>query len=225
MPHPMGCSATTIRVWHSCGRSRWRYPRRSRGCPSAGRCSARRRCSRCAAAASSRRMVRRRPIRTRFCSRSTTANARRCNATPASSIPRTWVPTAGWAWISAPPISTGTRSANWSTEDVPSSVVPLCLALKGVPGRKAQVLAHEAPQYISAQKSWRPHPGQQPSSASGQFIESAVLTRHRRLDGLGKRGIADQEAEFDIPILGAEREVGAGKQQHLVVDNNELCRG
>ena len=110
-------------------------------------------------------------------------------------------------------------------EDVPSSVVPHCLALKGVPGRKAQVLAHEAPQYISAQKSWRPHPGQQPSSASGQFIESAVLTRHRRLDGLGKRGIADQEAEFDIPILGAEREVGAGKQQHLVVDNNELCRG
>lgn len=68
----------------------------------------------------------------------------------------------------------------------------------------------------------RAAPGPGASSGLDEFVERPVLARHGGLDGGGEGGVADEDAELDVAVLGRVAEVRAGDQQQLVVDHDEL---
>ena len=49
-----------------------------------------------------------------------------------------------------------------------------------------------------------------------------MLAGHGRLDGLGECRVTNEKTELDVTVLGTEGEVGAGEQQYLMVDDDEL---
>jgi hypothetical protein len=62
-----------------------------------------------------------------------------------------------------------------------------------------------------------------PSAAwDNPLIEPAVFDAHGVFDGLREGGVVDEQAEFDVAVLGIVGEVRAGRQDDGMVDDDDL---